>query len=237
MAMEWISSVWGVFGAEANAIIAACAIATLLGGMLVWVRKAFRPKKPLAYPWEGQGGNGGSASVGGNGTALGGRGGRGGEYGRGGNGGSASVAGNGTAIGGDGGDAGVSWRPSLGAVSTLERTEIDGPQRWPGLPRDEFGFLIAGSGGHGGDLNATVLANGRQYPLLPLVRLIRLWAPGTLQKADEQKPSGPQAFWDCVCAIDPVNARAAEEHVSQCLSVGISGQLNTPDPYTRVPKI
>jgi hypothetical protein len=68
----------------------------------IWNSKSGAPHVALA----GQGGSGGSASVGGSGIAIGGAGGLGGEQGSGGAGGSVSVGGNGVAIGGPGGHAG-----------------------------------------------------------------------------------------------------------------------------------
>ena len=93
----------------------------------------------------------------------------------GGDGGHARVEGAGTAIGGDGGDGATSWRPSLGAPSVAERTGANGLSRF--LPRDEFGLIVAGRGGAGGNVDQKIDINGRDIPFLPMLEILRLWYP------------------------------------------------------------
>jgi ribosomal protein L37AE/L43A len=76
----------------------------------------------------GQGGKGGNASVSGNGTAMGGRGGGGGVDGKGGDGGDANVVGDGFAMGGEGGEAGQLNRPARGGRSPFEILGIPNEQ-------------------------------------------------------------------------------------------------------------
>ncbi len=227
---EWLMHLWTIIDANSGGIGVAIAAMTALCGAIAWAIRLFSISENRPAP--SSGGYGGNARVGGNGTAVGGRGGRGGLSGRGGDGGTANVDGDGTAIGGDGGDAGVPWRPALGAPSVLERMEFN---PFPGFDseRDEFGFFIVGRGGHGGDFSAAVVVDGYRYPLLPLTLLLRLWAPATLEAADLKCPANPQAFWDAVIEIDPVTAQAAQEHTRYCLDVAIPKGLSAPDPYSR----
>lgn len=69
---------------------------------------------------KGSGGAGGKATVSGNGTALGGPGGKGGSFGQGGKGGDAHVKGDGFAAGGEGGEAGQFDRGGKGGRSAAE---------------------------------------------------------------------------------------------------------------------
>ena len=104
---------------------------------------------------------------------------------------------------------------------------------WPDMPRDEFGLFVVGRGGSGGDHEATVSVDGRDYPLLPLTMLLRLWAPNTLEAADATRPESAQAFWSTVTQLDHAVASAAEEHVRRSLEVvNLDGQ-SPPDPYAR----
>jgi hypothetical protein len=216
---EWLVSLWSDFKANAEAIGVVVAILAALSGAGVWLlsnrgsaKKAVSaaspalivmPKtEPVAQvaqvPPLVRGGNGGNASVGGNGVAIGGRGGRGGLAGIGGDGGGGNVNGDGMAMGGDGGDAGTPWRPALGAPSPLERLDELGMAAWADTGRDEFGLLVVGRGGTGGDTESRVLVGDQEYPLLPLTLLLRLWAPAVLDAADATRPAGPQEFWDAV---------------------------------------
>lgn len=225
--MDSLAAIWEWIGSNADAISAIAALAVPLGGALVWILR--RGKKDMKEPTFGQGGRGGSASVGGNGVAVGGHGGRAGTGGNGGYGGGAQVGGDGLAIGGDGGDAGVSWRPTLGAPSTIARF----PGLGFGIPheRDPFGFYTVGRGGAGGDINATVVVKGRSIPLLPLLELLRVWKPALIDEADMSRPSGPQQFWDTVTRLDREMAQAAVDHAVHCLDVTIPQGLPPPDPY------
>ena len=193
------------------------AVATVVAGIwTVWKhREGRRQSKGGESP---RGGRGGNASVRGNGTALGGRGGRAGDLGHGGAGGHANVAGSGTAIGGDGGDGGVSWRPSLGAPSAAERLRDDGLSRY--LPRDEFGFIQAGRGGAGGEATQTVRSSGLDLPFLPMLQLLRLWHPDILTKMDEHRPDNAQDGWEYVKDRFPQQAFQIENYVSHCIDHG-----------------
>lgn len=227
--LEWVSKFMSAASANAAGIGAIAAVLTLLGSCIAWLYKTFWNTKPLQVP--GQGGHGGSASVGGNGIAIGGRSGRGGDSSLGGRGGRARVGGDGIAIGGDGGDAGVAWRPALSAPSPVERQLALGVGVWPDHERDDFGFYTVGRGGDGGDLAATVVVGDSHLPLLPLVKLLRLWAPDVLNAADAQRPSGAQEFWEIVSCLDPATAQAAENHVRQCMDITIPQGLPAPNPY------
>lgn len=229
---EWAKDFWGFINSNAEGIGAIVAVLGVLGSALVWVAK--RRVKSEIPNGHGRGGQGGNASVGGNGTAIGGRGGRGAYSGAGGKGGNADVAFDGIAIGGDGGDAGFPWRPALGAPSVLERQFEFGQISGPDFERDEFGFYVVGRGGHGGDLSAEVIVNGYRYPLLPLLQLLRLWSPDILEAADAKEPAGPQEFWDTVIDLAPTTAKAAEEHVRYCLEFTIPKGQRAPDPYARI---
>lgn len=230
--MEALAELWGWVKDNADAVMAIVAVLSLLGGALRWAAR--KEKAQASTPVSGRGGQGGSASVGGNGVAIGGRGGMGGTGGHGGQGGGSHVQGHGLAIGGDGGDAGVPWRPSLGAPSTIARF----PSLGFGIPheRDEFGFYVVGRGGAGGDLSATVLVDGHSIPLLPLLELLRLWAPAIIERADSTRPSGPQEFWETVTRLDPTTAKAAVDHARHCIEVTIPAGLPAPDPYARQSK-
>lgn len=228
---EWLSGLLAGATTHAAGITAIVSALALLGGGIAWLIKTFGKAKPQRMV--GQGGHGGSASVGGNGIAMGGRGGRRGAGGHGGQGGGSHVEGDGMAIGGDGGDAGVFWRPALGAPSPIEHQKSLGMHSWPDHERDEFGFYIIGRGGDGGDLTATVVVGDYRLPLLPLVKLLRLWAPNVLDAAGAEGPAGPQEFWEIVSRIDPTTARAVEQHVRQCVDVTIPQRLPAPDPYLR----
>jgi hypothetical protein len=94
------------------------------GCAFVALKELFWPRSPKAREDDpmpqGQGGRGGNASVGGHGTALGGKGGGAGLSGRGGDGGDAQVRGDGIALGGEGGEAGQADRGGRGGRSPLE---------------------------------------------------------------------------------------------------------------------
>lgn len=230
--MDSTVATWAWIRSNADAISAVVAAAGLLSGAVIWIAK--RGNKETKKPTFGQGGRGGSASVGGNGVAVGGRGGRAGTGGNGGYGGGAHVGGDGLAIGGDGGDAGVSWRPTLGAPSTIARF----PNLGFGSPheRDPFGFFVVGRGGAGGDVQATVNVDGRLVPLLPLLELLRVWKPTLIGQADSSRPSGPQEFWNTVTRLDREIAQAAVGHALHCIDVTIPQGLPPPDPYSGPPK-
>lgn len=228
---EWILQLWGGINANAEGISAVVAALVALGGVGAWILSRRNAGKPSAN--EVRGGKGGDASVGGNGVAIGGRGGRSGLGGVGGDGGGGHVSGDGMAMGGDGGDAGTPWRPALGAPSPMERLREMGMGAWPDMPRDEFGFFVVGRGGNGGDVEARVSVDGRDYPLLPLTMLLRLWAPDTLEAADATRPDGAQAFWSTVTRLDHAVASAAEEHVRRSLEVANREGQSPPDPYAR----
>ena len=253
--VEWMVQVWNGFKSNAEAIGVVVAILVAIGGLGAWLlvslgpakttvpegRQAMEPEVPEAKPAveevqsdvpQVRGGNGGNASVGGNGVAIGGRGGRGGLAGTGGDGGGGQVAGDGMAMGGDGGDAGTPSRPALGASSPMERLNELGLNSWPDTGRDEYGFLVVGRGGSGGDTAATVNVGGEEYPLLPLTMLLRLWAPDVLDAADATRPAGPQEFWNAVTRIDPSVAVAAERHIRESLAA-IDAGASPPDPYER----
>lgn len=99
--------------------------------------------------------------------------------------------------------------------------------------RDEFGIYIPGRGGSGGNVNSTVMVDGRSIPLLPLLELLRIWSPQVIGQADAAEPRGPQEFWETVTKIDPASAKAAVEHVVHCIDVTTPARLPAPDPYRR----
>jgi hypothetical protein len=199
-----------------------------LAGAIWLIFTYIRPRKNPETTGKPTAGSGGHASVQGSGTALGGRGGRAGNLGSGGHGGNASVEGSGTAIGGDGGDGAVSWRPALGAPSAAERAANDGLSQF--LPRDQFGFIVAGSGGVGGDANATVDVDGRKLPIVPMLKLLRLWEPRLLEELDAMFPRDPQDGWDHARQRFPTQTLEIERHVINCLE----GKGPAPDPYEKV---
>jgi hypothetical protein len=100
------------------------------------------------------GGKGGDASaVGTNSTAIGGKGGGAGPYGKGGNGGDASVVGdNSFAMGGEGGEAGQYDRPAKGGRGPLQVLMEDFPAKWKEISKT-FGLTEedAKKYGRGGD--------------------------------------------------------------------------------------
>lgn len=206
-------------------LIITIAFALIAAGWAVYTFRASR-KKITVPQTSGRGGHGGSATVGGNGVALGGRGGRAGAQGsgNGGRGGNARVDGDGLAVGGDGGDGGLPWRPALGAPSSLERVGI--PFGTSEGMVDRYGFYIPGRGGIGGDPDCEVQFEGRAYKLVTLLNLLRLWAPEAVDRADATSPSNPQEFWERAMGIAPEASRRALEHVRICDEDG-----DRPDPY------
>lgn len=160
---------------------------------------------------------------------MGGKGGRAGNLGNGGHGGDAHVIGGGTAIGGDGGDGAVSWRPALGAPSASEHLPMGSLAQF--LSRDEFGFIVNGRGGAGGNAETKVVVDGRELPLLPMLQLLRLWAPDVLSRLDAMSPSTPQDGWDRARLSFPDVATAVERHVIYCIDVAHPQGLPPPDPY------
>ncbi len=227
---EALESVWGWVNSSENnpGIMALVAfLGLLLPVFLVWLNR--RSKRKTEAPQFGRGGDGGSASVGGNGSAVGGRGGRGGLFGRGGDGGGSEVEGSGLAIGGDGGDAGLPWRPVFGGASTTERLP---PNHWSNdfLPKDELGLMMAGRGGAGGNVDAMVQTGHGMMRLLDLLRLINLWSPGAIDEGDRHEPEDEQAFWEVLKKVHPELALRAERHVVACQSAKEKGE-QPPSPY------
>lgn len=225
-----IERVWGWVNSSENnpGIMALIALlAVLLPAFIAWL--SLRPKRNAETPQLGRGGQGGNASVGGNGIAVGGRGGRGGLLGRGGDGGGGGVQGSGIAIGGDGGDAGLPWRPVLGGASPTEKLQHD---HWSNqfLPKDELGLMIAGRGGAGGNVNAMVKTEYGMMRLLDLLRLINLWSPSAIDEADQHKPENEQAFWGALRGAHPELALRAENHVATCQKAKEKGE-EPPSPY------
>lgn len=198
-----------------------------------WAVYTFRAsqRKPQLPEATGRGGDGGDASVGGNGVALGGRGGRPGTLGSGdgGKGGGARVGGDGLAIGGDGGDGGLPWRPALGAPSPLERT--GGAFGVTEGLVDHYGIFSVGRGGVGGDSDCEIQFEGRSYKLVPLLHLLRLWAPTAIDSADACMPRSPQEFWERAMEYAPVATRRALQHVRLCEEEVARAGTNPPDPY------
>lgn len=232
--MEYIKSFWKLLGENADPLAVILAVLVPISGFLI-KKFLLKPKKEQqsSPPQMGRGGNGGTASVGGNGTAIGGRGGRGGLHGSGGQGGGATVEGDGLAIGGDGGDAGVMWRPALGAPSVMEhQLKLGILGHWP-VPRDEFGFFTVGRGGHGGFIPDKFPIDGFDYPIIPLLQYIRFWNPNAIDAADHSRPVGPLEFWNIIRKIDPQTANRAEAHVRHCLEEAIPKGKPAPDPYIR----
>jgi hypothetical protein len=165
-----------------------------------------------------RGGHGGSAEVRGNrGAAIGGRGGRGGNVpgAVGGDGGGGVHEGEGASIGGDGGDAGRFGRPTLGAPSTLERLR---DTDWFGIVLansvDEYGILIPGRGGDGGE--ATIVSDGRLYSLNVLLKLLRIWRNEIIDVVDELAPRSPQEWWDLAVQTFPKECDRALTHMREC---------------------
>lgn len=189
----------------------------------------FRPQTTTKKARTPSGGRGGDASVQGAGMAMGGRGGQAGDLADGGHGGHAHIVGSGTAIGGDGGDGAVSWRPALGGASATERLPPNGLTSF--LPRDQFGLMIAGRGGAGGDPDVTVTVGARELPFLPMLTLLRLWAPDALKALDAMRPRSPQDGWELARERFPEVSSAVERHVKHCLDVSGPKGLPPPDPY------
>lgn len=229
--MELLSSFMGWWNTNAGGITAITGVIVGLGAFFGWLLAMRKRPKPVQLL--GLGGQGGNASVGGSGIAIGGRGGRGGLSGSGGNGGSGHVDGDGMAIGGDGGDGGVPWRPALGAPSVMERQLGTEHGFWSVQDRDQFGFFFVGRGGHGGDIDAVVEIDGYRYPLLPLLDLLRVWKPALIDEADATRPENSQQFWKAVSRLDPTVAKAAQDHIRHCLDVTIPRGLPAPDPYAK----
>jgi hypothetical protein len=100
----------------------------------------------------GQGGRGGNASVSGNGTAIGGKGGAGGPGGKGGAGGDAHVDGEGFSMGGEGGEAGQQDRGGKGGRGPLHVLMEDYPEKFKEIAQ-RFGVTedMAKKIGKGGD--------------------------------------------------------------------------------------
>jgi hypothetical protein len=94
-------------------------VGALFGALLLIVLPAVFSSKASV----GSGGRGGNASVGGDGTAIGGKAGGSGPGGSGGAGGDASVAGKGFALGGEGGEAGQPTRGGSGGRSPIDVLE------------------------------------------------------------------------------------------------------------------
>lgn len=152
-----------------------------------------------------------------NGIALGGRGGRGGNIPgtSGGTGGSATVNGDGVAIGGDGGDAGRSGRPSIGAPSVIERTLVsDHASLFLQTLVDEYGILTPGRGGDGGF--ATIMSDGREYSLNVLLKLLRIWCNEIIDTVDDLALETPQNWWDAANVRFPEECGRALAHVRSC---------------------
>lgn len=106
----------------------------------------------LNISFRGQGGRGGNASVAGNGTAIGGRGGGGGISGKGGDGGNAHIDGSGFAMGGEGGEAGQKDRGGKGGRGPLHVLMEDHPKEFKEIS-EKFGITedMAKEIGKGGD--------------------------------------------------------------------------------------
>lgn len=202
-------------------------IAVVVTSFMGWLNK--RSKRNTVAPQHGQGGRGGSASVNGNGVAIGGRGGRGGFGGGGGDGGGGELKGSGIAIGGDGGDAGLPWRPVLGGVSATERLPLD---HWSNdlLPKDDLGMMLAGRGGASGSVDAVVQTRFGMLRLLDLLRLIDLWSPSAIDEVDQSRPKDEQAFWDLLQGMHPQLADRAEKHILACQEAKEAG-MPPPNPY------
>lgn len=109
-----VFSPFGVAHPYFSTFIAAFFGAVIFGGTWWILIHQSKDKPTIEYIQQGNGGKGGSASVGGNGVAIGGAGGGSGPGGRGGDGGSGYVAGDGFAIGGEGGEAGQADRGGRG---------------------------------------------------------------------------------------------------------------------------
>lgn len=165
-----------------------------------------------------RGGHGGSVEVRGDGgTAIGGRGGRGGNIpgAIGGNGGGGTHESGGIVIGGDGGDAGRLGRPALGAPSTCERML---GSEWADTllagSVDEYGILVPGRGGDGGE--AVVMYDERRYCLNVLLKLLRIWKSEIIDTIDELAPSTPQEWWDLAFEKFPEECARATAHMREC---------------------
>jgi hypothetical protein len=129
------SAIWFGSGKTPALWIGFCGTVLLvLAGTLQWQQAIWKTQAAPAInvaPTEGAGGKGGTASVGGNGVAIGGPGGHAGKYGKGGDGGSAHVHGDGVAAGGAGGSASEDgiWRaPAKSGYEIYQRSQ--------GLPVD-----------------------------------------------------------------------------------------------------
>lgn len=206
-------------------------ISAIIAGIWAFYKYRIRNRKERVSEPKGRGGDGGSATIGGKGVALGGRGGRGTVTGggSGGKGGDASVSGDGIAVGGDGGDCGLPWRPVLGAPSPLER--LGGPFRTSEGIVDQYGIYLPGRGGVGGNPNVEIQFGGRAYRLVPLLNLLRIWSPTTIDMADATEPKSAQEFWERAMEIDPAATGYALEHVRRCENFGVHEKNLVPDPY------
>lgn len=165
-----------------------------------------------------RGGHGGSVEVRGErGIAIGGRGGRGGNIpgATGGNGGGVIHEGGGIAIGGDGGDAGRLGRPTLGGPSPAERMlDSDWANILLASSIDEYGILIPGRGGDGGQ--STIYSDGRSYSLNVLLKLLRIWNDEVINAIDELSPPTAQAWWDLAAERFPQECAEALAHMREC---------------------
>lgn len=202
-------------------------LALLLPVFMAW--RAHRNKSNKLRAGFGSGGRGGSASVAGNGVAIGGQGGRGGLSGSGGDGGSSEVRGSGVAVGGSGGDAGVPWRPVFGGASPLERYSVN-PMLRDDLPKDELGMVSVGRGGASGNIAAVVQTELGTMRLLDLLMLINLWSPATIDELDQLKPDNEQDFWELLERKYPDLADRAKRHVIDSLHAKREGKP-PPNPY------
>ncbi len=197
----------------------------IISALALYLKHGRRPPRGTL----GGGGDGGNASVGRDGTAVGRNGGRSGGSGYGGKGGNAFVTGSGTSVGGDGGDAGVPWRPALGASSPLGRLGMDSSS-YALLPKDELGLISAGRGGVGGCQYSEVKTNNGTMSLIQLTRLVQLWSPDTIDIVDHKTPKDGQEFWDILRQVDVNLAERAEKHVMSSKDAKAKG-LPPPNPY------
>ncbi len=78
----------------------------------------------------------------------------------------------------------------------------------------------------GGNPNCEIQFDGRTYKLVPLLNLLRLWAPTAIDRADASMPKSPQEFWDKAMEVAPDETRRALEHVRVC-----EDSNQRPNPY------
>ncbi|WP_306151413.1 hypothetical protein [Roseovarius sp. MMSF_3281] len=231
--MEYLQDVWEYILNSDNRDLLSWlgGLLAAICGFIFWVWTHVRKKGGREQKFFGLGGRGGNAKVVGQGTAVGGIGGKGGALGIGGDGGSAEVVGNGLAIGGDGGDAGYPFRPALGAPSVMERQKTLLGQDFSNdrTAIDKYGLIHIGRGGD--SYECEVSFDDRKYPLNVLLRLLRIWDENILVDVDTTNPDCPQDWWNTAVDRHPELAFKAMEHIRYCEDHAMLEGLPPRNPY------